>query len=707
MYNIIIKKVESILSDKRKEIQDIIVATEVKQNENIRDIYNLVIIKDSKILYRQTKNKKNLIVKIKNIDENIKYDNLLMFSNCNKKYLIRNIIFESFVENKKRKRCYSNDININNELLTMDYVSATKTRNYILDDGILDFLDYYSKHPKDHMLSFNELCGLDDGYTTRSKNTEDNIKKYKDIPLSDYDMLKEEGIKYEEKIMKEIEKKVENYKPKIKLLNNNFDNKPFNYEYLTNNHDEIIYQPLLINKTNETFGYPDLIVRSDIFNKFFNYEYLTKDLFDRFRTETKNKKYFYVVVDIKHSKLEFNSDNETLRNTDTIKPYKSQLCVYNNALAEIQNFDPKISFILGKNYRFDSVNKLGKVDYGIRDAEYINKTNKAIEWIRKLKQEGSNWKLIPRPSVKELYPRMNNEKDDEWRNVKQKIADSIGEITSVYYCGIKERRNSHDNNILSWQDERCNSKILGFNEESKSNIPNTIDNILNINRSNHKILPEIINTKLVDNFNWRNINETSLEFYLDYETIINEITNEVVIFQMGVGHIENNKWIYKSFVLRNISVESEKDMFNEFYEYILNKKKSNESFMKDECHFVHWYPHERLCYNKIKNKLNLPDLKFMDLSKLFREEPIVVKGSLKYKLKSISKAMYNLNLITTSWDSSNECSSGLAAMLIASKLYKNNKNITNNNKIMKDIIKYNETDCKVLWDILRYLRKNH
>ena len=97
----------------------------------------------------------------------------------------------------------------------------------------------------------------------------------------------------------------------------------------------------------------------------------------------------------------------------------------------------------------------------------------------------------------------------------------------------------------------------------------------------------------------------------------------------------------------------------------------------------------------------------MDLSKLFREEPIVVKGSLKYKLKSISKAMYNLNLITTSWDSSNECSSGLAAMLIASKLYKNNKNITNNNKIMKDIIKYNETDCKVLWDILRYLRKNH
>ena len=97
----------------------------------------------------------------------------------------------------------------------------------------------------------------------------------------------------------------------------------------------------------------------------------------------------------------------------------------------------------------------------------------------------------------------------------------------------------------------------------------------------------------------------------------------------------------------------------------------------------------------------------MDLSKLFREEPIVVKGSLKYKLKSISKAMYESKLITTSWDTSNECSSGLTAMLIASKLYKNNMNITNDNKIMKDIVKYNEIDCKVLWDILRYLRENH
>ena len=124
-------------------------------------------------------------------------------------------------------------------------------------------------------------------------------------------------------------------------------------------------------------------------------------------------------------------------------------------------------------------------------------------------------------------------------------------------------------------------------------------------------------------------------------------------------------------------------------------------------HFVHWYPHERICYDKVKYKLNLPNVTFMDLSKLFRDEPIVVKGSLRFKLKSVSKALYDNRLITTAWDYSSECNSGLAAMALANKLYNEVTEVTEKNEIMKEIIKYNEIDCKVLWDILRYLRENH
>jgi hypothetical protein len=47
----------------------------------------------------------------------------------------------------------------------------------MLDDGILDFLDYYSRNPKKHSLTFNEIVGFETGYNTRSKNESLNIQK--------------------------------------------------------------------------------------------------------------------------------------------------------------------------------------------------------------------------------------------------------------------------------------------------------------------------------------------------------------------------------------------------------------------------------------------------------------------------------------------------------------------------------------------------
>ena len=46
-------------------------------------------------------------------------------------------------------------------------------------------------------------------------------------------------------------------------------------------------------------------------------------------------------------------------------------------------------------------------------------------------------------------------------------------------------------------------------------------------------------------------------------------------------------------------------------------------------------------------------------------------------------------------------------MALANKIYDELNEVTKDNDIMKEIIKYNEVDCKVLWDILRYLRENH
>ena len=101
-------------------------------------------------------------------------------------------------------------------------------------------------------------------------------------------------------------------------------------------------------------------------------------------------------------------------------------------------------------------------------------------------------------------------------------------------------------------------------------------------------------------------------------------------------------------------------------------------------------------------KLNLDN--WIDMCNIFKSEPIVIKDCFNFGLKNIANAMYKHKLISTKLDS--ECSNGLIASVNAWNVYQDHADPTNS-EIMKDIIKYNEFDCKVLWDILRYLRKNH
>ena len=79
---------------------------------------------------------------------------------------------------------------------------------------------------------------------------------------------------------------------------------------------------------------------------------------------------------------------------------------------------------------------------------------------------------------------------------------------------------------------------------------------------------------------------------------------------------------------------------------------------------------------------------------IFLEEmKIVIKGSLNFSLKSISKSFKKYNFIETIWDDNSLCSNGLNAMLLAYKLYKKNIVVSGKEPIMNDIIKYNEIDC--------------
>jgi hypothetical protein len=190
-----------------------------------------------------------------------------------------------------------------------------------------------------------------------------------------------------------------------------------------------------------------------------------------------------------------------------------------------------------------------------------------------------------------------------------------------------------------------------------------MDGILNINRqSDILVAPSKIK---YDALEWRTRKPNEMEFFLDYETMNSnfgrisvektvEYENFNFIFMVGIGYTnKNNEWEYKSFIAEEKTKDSEKLMLDNFWKFINDKVKE---YGKEESIFIHWSQAEKIAYGKSQGRhLNLPEKKLLDLYEVFINEPITVKGALDYSLKSITKAMYKYNLISTIWDSSSPC----------------------------------------------------
>jgi hypothetical protein len=573
------------------------------------------------------------------------------------------------------KRKNDTILNNLNKIIKIDFKyfnTATSIKNYILNDPIIDWLQYYN--------------------ITNIYSKPSNIKNKINKSLFENYII-ESGNNYENLVLTLIK---ENYPyviigqsynaQSIKLYNETVDSL---LEGIP-----IIIQGVLHNYNNKTYGCPDIIIKGEYLKKIFNINCLHNN---------------YYIIDIKYTTIKLNANQEYILNTDYTPVYKAQLFIYTQALNNILNTNIDKAFILPKKISWQKKNintiidneynvinkninniKLVTINYKLFDAFIKDNVKNSLLWLNKMKTIGHQWSLLPKPSIKELYPNMKNNRDGYWRNIKQELSEKIKELTSVWHIGIKNRESAFNANVFSYNDERCTTKILNINSQSK--IGYIINKILEINRGDIIIKPDKIKFDLIQ---WRNINNNTLEIYLDYETI------DDFIFMIGVGYYKN-EWIFKCFICESKSDESQINMYNNFWHYISNELIKNN---KTNTLFIHWTNAEPIFYNKQKLKFNLQQKIFLDLYKVFISEPIVIKGALNYSLKTIAKTMYQHKLINTTWDNNNECNNGLNAMIIANNLYNTKNTITHND--MKDIIYYNEIDCLVLCDILKYLRLTH
>jgi hypothetical protein len=658
---------------------------------------------------------------IKNLKETLTYHlvNLTVEEksvlNINKPSRSMRYLRRQILEDKKRsfsnevyndnpsKRIKKNTDNIWNEM-----VSATSVRNYMLNDPLIDWLKEYKIH------DINDI----------PSNTPNSMAIIKSNPDPFVKCIMDAGTEFEDELIKILSKNHKIVKVGDYILSRSIEKFHETIDLMKKG-ENIIHQAVLHNYDNKTFGMPDLLVRSDYINKLLGYQVIS-DSEAKIGSPSLNVPWHYKVIDIKHSTIPLKADGIHILNSESIPAYKGQLYIYTLDLNKVQGININKAYIWGKKYNWESkkitinkfLNKLGVIDYDLIDSEYVTQTKNAIEWIKTMKSEGSTWTLLPLPCRKELFPNMKNEKDGEYRKIKNQLNNEIKEITSIFYCGIKNREKAHLQQVFKWTDPRCTSKVLGFNEKGK--ISNIVNNILDINRQTKDIIrPSLIK---YDRQNWKLKDEDSVEFYLDFETLnsnfgsiikegIISYDNNQYIFMIGVGYENNGKWIYETFVMKEKQEMSELNMVTNFINYIGNVLKE---FNKKKAIFYHWSHAEISAYTNFKkrhfeNNFSDKNFVFYDLYKLFYDEPIVVNGALNFSLKSIAKALYKNNLIESSWDSSSPCSNGLTAMILANEIYEKvcKKTINNiiHDPVMREIVKYNEIDCKVMWEIHNLIRE--
>lgn len=330
----------------------------------------------------------------------------------------------------------------------------------------------------------------------------------------------------------------------------------------------------------------------------------------------------------------------------------------------------------------DPFDKLGKVDYKDRDANYIELTNEAIEWYRELKTTDQELSHDP-PNALELYPNMCNTNDGRYHKVKQQVAEKHADITLVWKCGPEQRENAIANDVYRWDDPRCTAELMGVRGEKTKE---KVDRLLNFNRSDKIVSHDYIDIPELK----------TKKIYVDFETLNENLLSSVgykqeeYIFMIGIGYYDDNKkWIYKNFTTKNISLFEEKRIVNEF----INNISSN-------IPLVHWSNAEPTIFEKACRRHNLKyKLNWFDLLKYVENNNIFIKGALKFNLKTYATKFYEHNLIETTWDKS--ISNGGDAMFEAYKKY------INNDTNFDDIIKYNEVDVKVMAEIVLYLTKKH
>jgi hypothetical protein len=591
-----------------------------------------------------------------------------------------------------------------------EWVSATSTRNFLLQDPILDWLDLYG-----------ECNGFQPDFKCPGYD-----------PATDFNrFLFEKAKEFEQSVIVHLR----SLTTTVTIRENfedvqNLDKAKATFEAMKCG-QKVIWQAVLWDANTRTYGVPDFLIRSDELSRLFP-NILGPEEANVPARDLGKVSWHYRVVDIKYTTLDLAAGGE-LDNGGSSKAYKAQLYIYNRALGRYQGYLPPVSYLMGRSWKqtlkgvtsrgTTCMERLAPVSHNSifskgRSLSVV--TDEAVDWVRKIRSQGSKWTVLPNPTISELRPNMGNTQDSPWHVAKKKIAGELAELTLLWFVGVEKRQAANQVGIHRWEDPKCTAQSIGITGDKTEPI---LQAILGINQSKNgsPVAPKRIASS--ENV-WRV--PQKLDFYVDFETVT-DLDDDFslfpakggtpVIFMIGCGHVEDGSWRYRCFTADALTGDAEREIIDSWVDHMRATRQRFAGGDREPL-LIHWSAAETSnlqdAYNaaikrhpeREKDWLRLQWFDF--LKNVIKAEPVVVRGALAFGLKPVAQAMYNRGLIKTNWEDGPV--DGLGAMVGAwwcAKEAARSKIALNAVPFMKKIAAYNEVDCKVMMEIVCYLRQNH
>ena len=462
----------------------------------------------------------------------------------------------------------------------------------------------------------------------------------------------------------------------------------------------VIFNARLRDEEGKWYGKADILLRRDWLHRFDN-------MFDFGFIEPTDKKFQsnnYCIILVKYSTLNLTSNGIYLLNNAKHKLHKSELTLLKLCLAENEKenvTDFPNAYIVGRKssftaskikYKYDNVfSRIGVIDYETKDNDYLGIIDDGMKWSDHL-ENLKEYDPFNDDNEDSLLPNMKNQMDYPWHSQKKKIADHRQDLTLMYRCGTKQRDtfgvnkwtkipqemvvNAHTDVFLEANKKKKNINLHGTDFISKEQIP-------------------------------------VIEFFVDFETVSDlddsfakfpEKDGIAMVYMIGCITVNNEtgKRTYDNYLVDRLCEDSEEKILKEWL-WDMSVAAGGKT---QNLYIYHWTPAENWILKQSLVKYGLIDsgICLIDLCKIFKQNEIALSGTFGYGLKNVAGKMYENKMIETKWKEKLDGLQAMVAAWLAEKECKEKDIVFSDVSYMDNISEYNYVDCKVLDEILTYIR---